>query len=248
MDEQEARLFLQTYRPGGQDRSDPHFSEALEEAKRNPELAQWFADEQAFDQAIANHLEIIPAPFGLKTRILANAGGRRESWTSRWLIGLATVAALLFLCAQLVSLWRHGNPAGGALRDYSREMVSFVRLPPPLDLESNDLGKIENWVAQKRSLPVVIPPALASLEPAGCRVLSFHGHDVTLICFHRDGSRLAHLFVVDRAALPTLKPGQRPIFSTEGEWTTASWVEHGRVYMVAVQGDRAAVQRYLPSA
>jgi len=248
MDEQQARLILKAYRPGGQDQSDPHFSEALLETSRNPRLAQWFADEQAFDQAIAAHLEKMPAPFGLKTRILANAGVRAESRASRWLVGLATVTALLFLCAQIISLWRNPAPAGGALPDYSREMVSFVRLPPPLDMESNDLGKIQNWVSQKKSFSVVTPPALASLEPVGCRALSFHGHDVTLICFHRDGIRLAHLFVVDRAALPKVNPGQKPIFSTEGEWTTASWVEHGHVYMIAVQGDRAAVESYLPSA
>jgi hypothetical protein len=248
MDEQQARLILKAYRPGGQDESDPHFSAAFQEAQRNPELAQWFADEQAFDQAIANHLERVPAPFGLKTRILANAGVRTESRTSRWLIGLATVAALLFLCAQIISLWRNATPAAGALPDYAREMVSFVRLPPPLDMETNDLAKIQNWVAQKKSFSVVAPPALTSLKPVGCRSLSFRGHDVTLICFHRDRNRLAHLFVVERAALPTLKPGQRPIFSTEGEWTTASWAQGGHVYMIAVQGDRAAVQSYLPSA
>ena len=248
MNEQEARLILQAYRPGGQDQSDPHFSEALQEAERNPQLAQWFADEQAFDQAIAAHLDKMPAPFGLKTRILANAGVRTESWTSRWIIGLATVVALLFLCAQIISLWRNPSPVAAALPDYSREMVSFIRLPPPLDMESNDLRKIQDWVAQKQTVSMVTPPALASLEPVGCRMLSFHGHDVTLICFHRDGNRLAHLFVIDRGALPKLKPGEKPIFSTEGEWTTASWAERDHVYMITVQGDRAAVQSYLPSA
>ena len=88
----------------------------------------------------------------------------------------------------------------------------------------------------------------AALEPAGCRILSFRGHDVTLICFHRDGNQLAHLFVVDRAALPKLKPGAGPIFSSEGEWTTATWAEKDRAYMIAVQGDRDAAQRYLPDA
>jgi|KBSMisStaDraftv2_1062788.scaffolds.fasta_scaffold61955_2 hypothetical protein len=247
MDEQQARLILQVYRSGGQDQNDPHFFAALQETERNPQLAQWFADEQAFDQAIADHLERMPVPFGLKTRILANAG-RTESRASRWLVGLATVAALLFLCAQIISIWRNPTSAAGALPDYSREMVSFVRIPPPLDMETNDLGKIQGWVAQKKRFSVVAPPALASLEPVGCRALSFRGHDVTLICFHRDGNRLAHLFVVDRAALPQLKPGQRPIFSTVGEWTTASWAQGGHVYMITVQGDRAAVQSYLPSA
>ena len=248
MHEQEARLILQAYRPGGQDENDPHFSEALRETVHNSELADWFAEEQAFDQAIAAHLEKVPAPFGLKTRILAHGGAPTKSWTARWVAGLAAVAALLFLCAQVVSLWRNPAPAAYAVSDYSREMVSFIQRPPPLDMESQDLGKIQNWLAQKKKIPGEVPPALASLEPVGCRILSFRGHDVTLICFHRDGNRLVHLFVVDRAALPKLKPGEGPVFSAEGEWTTASWAEKDHAYMITVQGDRGAVQGYLPGA
>ena len=73
MNEQEARLILQAYRPGA-DPDDPEVAAALQEAARNPELARWFAEEQAFDRAIAAHLGNVPAPFGLKTRILAQLG------------------------------------------------------------------------------------------------------------------------------------------------------------------------------
>ena len=248
MHEQEVRLILQAYRPGAQDRDDPHFAEALQETARNPQLARWFAEEQAFDEAMAAHLAAVPAPFGLKTRILAQANPPARSWTLRWTLGLASLAALLFLLAQVVSLWRNPAPASAALPDYAREMVSFIQLPPSLEMESHDLGAIKNWLVRKETTTVKIPSALAALEPVGCRILSFRGHDVTLICFHRDGNQLAHLFVVERAALPGLKPGEGPVFSAEGEWTTASWAEKDRVYMIAVQGDAVAVQRYLPDA
>ena len=248
MHEQEARLILQAYRPSAQDQGDPHFAEALQETARNPQLARWFAEEQAFDQAMAAHLAAVPAPFGLKTRILAQAKAPARSWTSRWTVGLAAFAALLFLLAQVVNLWRNLAPASGALPDYAREMVSFIHLDPPLEMESQDLGAIKNWLVRKETTSMEIPPALAALKPAGCRILSFRGHDVTLICFHREGSQLAHLFVVDRAALPKLKSGAGPIFSREGEWTTASWAEKDHAYMITVQGDRAAVQSYLPDA
>jgi hypothetical protein len=248
MDEQEARLILQAYRPGAQDQSDPHFAEALQEAARNPQLARWFAEEQAFDQAMAAHLAAVPAPFGLKTRILAQATAPAGARTSRWLIGLAGAVALLFLLAQVVSLWRHPAPASAALPDYARAMVGFIQQGPPLDMESDNLGTIKNWLAQKEASPVEIPPALAALAPVGCRVFSFRGHKVTLICFERGDDRVAHLFVVDRAAMPLMKSGAPPVFADFGDWTTASWVENDRVYMIAVQGDRAAVQHYLPNA
>lgn len=247
MDEQQARLILQAYRPGGEDKGDPHFDEALQEAARNPALARWFAEEQAFDRAMKTHLDSVPAPFGLRTRILAQTTPRASSRKMSWAVGLATVAASLFLIAQLIGLWRSLAPASGALGNYAQEMVSFVQLAPPLEMESKDLGAIKNWLAKKETIPMEVPSRLAALEPAGCRVLSFRGHDVTLICFHRDGDKLAHLFVVDRAAFPKL-PGAGPIFSSEGEWTTATWAEKDRVYMIAVQGDRDAAEQYLPDA
>ncbi len=248
MDEQQVRLILQAYRPGAQDKDDPDFVAALQETALNPELARWFAEEQAFDQAMAAHLDAVPAPFGLKTRILAQAKAPATSWGSRWIIGLAGVAALLFLLAQVIAFWRNGEPASATLPDYAKEMVSFVKLDPSLEMESHDLGTIKNWLERKEAIRMEIPQGLAALEPVGCRILSFRGHDVTLICFHREGNRLAHLFVVDRAALPKLRPGEGPVFSTEGEWTTASWSEKDQAYMITVQGDRAAVQRYLPDA
>ncbi len=248
MDEQEARLILQAYSPGEANKGDPHFDEALKEAARNPALARWFAEEQAFDRALAAHLDTMPAPSGLKTRILAQATPPATAGSSRWIIGLAGVAGLLFLLVQVVSLWRAPASGAAALPDYAREMTSFVQLPPPLEMESQNLGAIKNWLAQKEAPPMDVPPHLAALQPVGCRVLSFRGHDVTLICFHRNGNQLAHLFVVDRAAFPELKSGAAPVFAREGEWTTASWMEKDRVYMIAVQGDRAAVQRYLPNA
>ena len=249
MDEQQARLILQAYRPGGEDKGDPHFDEALQEAARNPALARWFAEEQAFDRAMAAHLGSVPAPFGLRTRILAQAAPPATCPETR--VGRLVWPALSrsFFCSRKsLVCGAVSRPRRTRCPDFAREMVSFIRLDPPLEMESHDLGAIKNWLDKKDAAPMDIPPRLAALQPAGCRVLSFRGHDVTLICFHRDGDRLAHLFVVDRAALPKLKPGAGPIFSSEGEWTTATWAEKDRAYMIAVQGDRDAVQRYLPDA
>ncbi len=253
MTEQEARFILQSYRPGGEDKDDPQFAEALREAERNPELARWLAEEQAFDCAVAAQLGALPAPFGLKTRILAQAapGSSRHPWSLAAI--LAGVVALLFLAVQVVGLFRPAAPApvlastSAEIPDYVQEMVSFIRLNPPLEMKSHDLGAIKGWLA-KAAMPTEVPPGLTALEPLGCRLLSFRGHEVALICFQREGDRLAHLFVVNRAAMPKMKPGARPVFASSGDWMTASWAEGDRVYTIAVQGDRATVKRYLPQA
>ncbi len=60
MDEPEARLILQAYRPGLEE-NDPEAAEALQMAERDPALGRWLAEEQEFDRAMAAHLEAIPA-------------------------------------------------------------------------------------------------------------------------------------------------------------------------------------------
>jgi hypothetical protein len=247
MDEEQARLILQAYRPGAEP-DDPQTAEALREAARQPELAKWFAEEQAFDRAIAAHLEAVPAPLGLKTRILAHAAAPSEPRQWSWAVKLAAVAALLFLAAQIVSLFRASGAASSRVPEYASEMVSFIQLAPPLEMKSDDLDAIKGWLAQKTAAPMDVPPRLAALQPVGCRMLSFRGQKVALICFRRGADRLAHLFVVDRAAMPKIKPGDQPVYQDTLGWTSATWAENGRVYMIAVEGDRAAVQRYLPRA
>ena len=95
---------------------------------------------------------------------------------------------------------------------------------------------------------LTMPDRLAALHPLGCRVLSFRGQDVTLICFESEGNRLAHLFVVDSAALPQLKPGDKPVFANDNGWMTATWAEGGQAYMITIQGPRDELEKYLPSA
>lgn len=249
MTEQEARLILQSYRPGSDDPDDPQFAGALREAERNPELAQWLKEEQIFDCVVADKLADLPEPLGLKTRILAQQPSPQTA--SSWSLAaiLAVAAAALFFCAQLLSLLRTPAPTQtAAVSDYSQEMVSFVRMPPPLDMMTENLGALQDWLTENQTPPINVPGNLRVLRPVGCRVLSFRGHDVALICFRRDPNHLAHLFTVDRAALPQMRAGQPPVFSTAGEWTTASWAEGNRVYLIAVQGDEAAVRRYLPHA
>ena len=72
MNNQEAKLILQAYRCGGQDASDPPFAEALEQARRDPELQKWFAEENAIDARIQTSLQTaVPVPRELKSNLLA---------------------------------------------------------------------------------------------------------------------------------------------------------------------------------
>ena len=181
MNEQEARLILQACPPGAADQSDPQVVEALQMAERSPELARWLAEEQAFDRAMSAHLAALPAPYGLKTRILAQNAPPATSRVARWIFSLAGAAALLFLLLQVVDFGRGAAPATASLSGYAGEMVSFVKLPPPLEMESNNLGSIKDWLAKNNRLTPEVPTSLAALSPAGCRILSYREHKAALL-------------------------------------------------------------------
>jgi len=76
-------------------------------------------------------------------------------------------------------------------------------------------------------------------------VFFFRGQKVTLICFRRGGTKLAHLLMLDRLDLQGLRSDGAPVFAQEADWMTAAWREKGRIYLLAAQGDRALLERYL---
>jgi len=90
MNNQEAKFILAAYRPGGQDASDPLFAEALEQVRRDPELATWFEAEQHFDAAMSEKLKGEPVPPELRANILA---ARKIVRPSHWLRPRAWMAA-----------------------------------------------------------------------------------------------------------------------------------------------------------
>ncbi len=246
MTKEEAKKILAAYRPSDQDRFDSHFAEALQKTERDADLARWFAEEREFDRAVAAHFNSVPVPFGLKTRILANMTPRAAT-KSRWVAALAAAAAALFLLAQLLSVWRGSGQRSGSVSDYEEEMMSFVKLQPPLEMESLEMGPIKQWIAERKAPLAEIPSGIAAVETMGCRILSFRGYPVTLICFCH-GQTVAHLLMVDRAALPELKPGNRPMLASQGDWTTATWADQHYACMIAVHDAPAAARVYLPHA
>ena len=135
MTEQQARVILQSYRPGSDDPDDPQFAEALRETERNPELAEWLKEEQTFDCAVADKLAEVPEPLGLKTRILA-LHQQPERKSSSW-----SLAAILAVVAAVLFLWR---AAAKSAPDYD-----FRRYRVGLELFTGD-GQLRAHAAATR--------------------------------------------------------------------------------------------------
>lgn len=242
MDNLEARSLLSAHR-AGESVDDARFAEAEQHAAADPDLARWWSAERELDRAIGAKLASIPVPVNLRQRLTSRVVPLpvpSRSWRRAALLAAAAIIAL----AALFGLWRGPFQPATSLADYRDEMVSFIKVTPSLELETSELTRITDFL-EKSGAPaqLKIPESLRKLDPVGCRTLRFRGHDVALICFKRGGGRVAHLLVVDRAAVRGVRP--QPEYATQGEWATAAWSEAGRDYLLAVQGDQDTAKKFI---
>jgi len=244
MNNEAAKLILQAYRSGGQDANDPQFQEALAQARRDPELAPWLAQEQALDARIGAKLgRAIAPPANLKAQLLAQQKiVRPVIWWQRPAVRYA-LAACLALFATVAVVWFNAWRAnefqahGDNFATYRATMADFTGFKlNRLDMKSSDVAEVRRWLAQKNShADLVLPVGLEGRPSLGCRVLDWQGHQVTLVCFARESGQVAHLLVVDQSLFPDA-PGESPVFNEAAGVATASWSRGGKTYVVASKG------------
>lgn len=234
MNNDEAKLILQAYRPGGRDANDPLFREALEQAQRDPELARWFANEQVLDSRISTKVQgAIKPPAHLKLQLLVQRKIVRPVVWWKMPAWQLAAAACLTLLVTLSMLWF--KPAEQAqFAAYRSEMADFAgQKLDRLDLMSRDVAEVRRWLALKESHgDLVLPAGLNGRPSLGCRLLDWKGHKVSLVCFELENKQVAHLQVVDSAAFKDA-PTESPVFNQVGSVTTASWSRGGKTYVVA---------------
>ncbi len=244
MDKAEIRAILSAYRVNEPETEDARFQQAKAEATADPELAQWWTEQQELDRVIAAKLQSGDVPRGLKTQLTAweKRTVQRNSWNRGILLAAASIVAL----AVMFSSWRGPFQPAVSLAEYRDEMVSFVRLDPPLDLESSQMTRLTAFLKEQGGpSQISLPRQLQELDLAGCRRLRFRGHDVALVCFQRGNGELVHLFVVDRKALAKRTGSGDPQFAAEEDWMTATWVEGEHAYLLTLKGSRETLEKYI---
>lgn len=78
MDKERAKFILQSFRPDGEDASEPAFAEALELAAKDRELGEWLAAERAQDAAFAAMLSDVEIPEDLRDAIFDVLEGAQD--------------------------------------------------------------------------------------------------------------------------------------------------------------------------
>jgi hypothetical protein len=242
MDKSEARSILSLHREDDLV-NDERFAEAKELAAKDPELAQWWTEDQAIDDTITEKLASIPVPARLRTRLISTAMPR-VARRGHWGRPVVLAAAALVVLAALFGLWKGPGKPSGSLADYREEMVKLFTVLQPLDLETNNLNSINDFLKNSGAPSRFdIPQPLRKLEPVGCRKLRFRGEDVAVICFKRENGEVAHLFVINRKAIRGVGPN--PDFVNHGQWSSAAWAKGDYDYLLSLQGDQRDAEKLI---
>lgn len=254
MNNQEAKFILRASRPDGQDADDPQVQEALQQAQRDPLLAQWLERERAADAKIAALLDEIAPPPELRAQILAGARASRivtPWWRQQpWLA--AAAAAVLLLSVSTVTWRATRDPVPPAETWAQFATYDLADQHGDHDSHQSGIGEVETMLARAgNGLVAATGGASATgaalgvdrLRQRGCRTVSFAGREVFEICFKRDGTWF-HLYVARRGE-------QDPVASTAAviadvrDHRVATWSDAQNVYALVTGAGREVLERVL---
>jgi len=241
----EAKDILLLYRPGRGEEGDPQVVEALDLARREPELQEWLRQSSAFHETVTSQLKSLPVPRDLKADILLGpkiVRGPAHWWTRT--VPIAAAASII-LCATIAFIWTNSKAPSDFARFRSR-MVGIVLREYRMDIVTNDMPQVRSYLAA-RSAPsdYIVPPKLDSLSLTGAGVLHWQGKPVSMVCFDRGAKDMVFLFVSDRKNVGDAPVSAAQMAPVKG-LATAAWTMGDKVYMLAASGDEEALRSYLP--
>src|SRR6201984_1361135 len=185
MTNEEAKVILQAYAPNGRSATDANFQAALNQARCNRELADWFANGQALDSRISDSLiKSLRPPTKLRSLLLAQrAIIRPVAWwrKRRHQLALAGCAALLTIFS--VVWFSHTSPVEFVkyreeVGESAAEGIERVGDTP------RDQFQVRRWLADNElDASFLVPRGLNDGVISSCRVVNWRGNKVYIICY-----------------------------------------------------------------
>lgn len=236
MDDEQAKFLLGATPPSGADESRPDIAEALKQAGKNPEVAEWFAREQRSDRAMAKKLGELEPPADLRARLLAGGRVSRRTRTFRrrsFLVGLAAILTLSLATPWILKGIK--NSSKPPLIDWQQTCVAIFDDPAfALDVVDFDYEPLETHLLKNGARVVGELPFGDEINfPVGCKVLDWNEMKVSLACFDSKPGQLVHIFVVPRGGLDEALIRNRIHREQVGKYATVTWLRDDIVVMVA---------------
>jgi len=237
----EAKRILIAHRSGRGASDDSQLLEALEQARRDPVLHEWWKQQEAFHAAMQRGFSQVPVPSGLREQISARTKIISFPWWRRppaW----AAAAAIILLLGLSTLLWTPSS--NGSFATFRSRMVRFVLLQYRMDIQTNDMVSINQFLDTNHApADYVLPPGLKKLPPLGAGLPSWQGSRVSMVCFDSRTRGTLFLFIADRSEMKR-PPTKDREYAQVNKLMTVSWTDGGKVYVLAGEGSRETFERY----
>ncbi len=237
MDSRQAKEILRLYRPAASDPDDREMLEALALARQDAELGRWLEQHLATQAALRDKFRAIPIPEGLREQILSERVVESSSRPRVSVLRVTLGVAALMLILAMVNFWPRGGEDTSFLGFRQRMARVSQNQYPHMDVETNDLKEIKRFLAAHGQTNYVLPESLEKTTVTGCALLKWQGLPVTMICFKQAAAGKStdpdlFLFFMAEGNLGKLPEAGHPDMATIGRLNTASWVNHGKVYVL----------------
>jgi uncharacterized membrane protein YbaN (DUF454 family) len=240
----QAKEVLLLFRPGTADAEDPQIIEAMELARRDPELGRWFEQHRAFQSAVRLKFKQIEVPDHLKLALLA--GGKvihPQMWWQRSVVWAA--AAIVVILIGISALWLKPAPPD-RFSNYRERMVSTALREYRMDVLTQNMSSLRESLKTKGApADYEISPGLERLRLTGGAALTWRSHPVSMVCFDRGDKQMLFLFVMKRASVKD-PPALQPVLGKMNNLMTASWTKGDDAYLLLGPPEPGFAGKYLP--
>jgi hypothetical protein len=252
VDSRQAREILALYRPGSTDAADPQMAEALDQVKRDPELAAWFQEHCAVYTIIRGKLKSIPVPPGLKRQIIVGQADHARIVPLPGTVKILLAAAAMVALTAIVWFTFNTGPNENTFARYRDRMAKSVQRSTISYMTMYSTSQADVFAyfrANQRPADFVLSKALQQLPAEGGSAITWNDHPVEMLCLQAgtdpSGQRIdLWVWVMDKNAVPDA-PGAGTQFHQVGHLMTASWSAGDKIYLLAGRGTDQDLKKYL---
>jgi hypothetical protein len=252
MDSRQAREILALYRPGSTDAADPRMAEALDQVKRDPELAAWFQEHCAVYTIIRGKPKAVPVPPGLKRQIIVGQAEHTRVIPLPGPVKILLAAAAILLLTTIV--WFTFNTSANQntfaryrdrmARSVQRSTITYMTM-----YSTSQADVLAYFRANQRPADFALSKTLQQLPAEGGSAIAWNNHPVEMLCLKAGTDATGHMidlwvWVMDKNAVPDA-PGAGTQFRQIGHLMTASWSAGDKVYLLAGRGNDEDLKKYL---
>src|SRR5579883_2700242 len=237
MDIREAKEILGRYQPGETTLGDPQLGEALEMARRDPQLGEWLAKHRAA-QADNGGVATAAGP-GQSAEAAKDDGEHLIPFNKPALIMIGL--ALAIVLAALLGPLLFGPKPKDPFTSYRDRMARLVQRAYPMKSAVTDQAQIREYFRTNGGpVDFPLPRNLEKLPGKGCAVFTWNSHPVALMGFDSGGTNMnLYLFITPRSTFGKVPITTHPDYARVGRLLTASWIVGNRIYVLAGTNDQA---------